>query len=495
MKQIIQTTIPTDFDKIFHPRRLAIIGVSAGDIGNGFGSGMFRSITAMGFEGEIFPVNNKGGKIGGLDIYKQVEDIPGQLDFAVIAVTAKQVPAVLEACRKKGAAGAEILSSGFNELGTDEGKKLEQQIMKIAGKGIRVIGPNCFGIYCPKSGLTLLPGYDLSRQSGPVSFLSQSGGMAIDLAQMGKWMGIRFNKVVSFGNGADLREAELLQYLASDPETGVIAMYIEGIRDGDAFFQAIKAAADKKPVIVCKGGLSAAGRRTVASHTASMGGSRIIWQSVLKQVNAVTVQGQEELAQAALAFSLLPPRSFKAISLVGGGGGLGVAACDIAENLGIEIPPLSAELQERVGQFLPKPGSSAMNPIDVANPFVPPEALKEVLLRAAEDDRIELQIIVSLLYHFRTVDPGTNQIVAATAPYKGFADAFSAVAKETGKPVVVVLPNPQRGVDNLDIVEMVTRARQEFLEHDLPVFDELYHAIRAIAHINDYYAGRKMKNE
>ncbi len=495
MKKKIQATIPTDFERIFHPQRLAIIGVSAEEGGVGFGSGMFRAITAMGFEGEIFPVNPRGGTIAGLNICKRVEDIPGNLDFAIITVAARLVPEVLEACLEKGAAGVEILSSGFSELGTTEGKDLENQIRQIAARGIRVIGPNCFGIYCPKSGLTLLPGPDLSRQSGPVAFLSQSGGMAIDFAHTGKWMGIQFSKVVSFGNGADLRETDLLRYLADDPETHVISMYIEGVKDGDAFFREIRAATRRKPVIVYKGGLSLAGQRTVASHTASMGGSRIIWQSILKQVHAIQVQDTEELAQTSLAFALLPQKTFKGLSLVGGGGALGVTACDTAETHGIEIPPLSADLQMRIANFLPKPGSSAINPIDVANPFVPPQALKEILRITAEDTRIDLQIIVSLLFHYKTIARMLGKPVAEVTPYRELAQAVRAVVDETGKPIIAVFPNAKKGVDDLDITEMIALARREFLDRGLPVFDELHDAIRAIGHINTYYEARRINLE
>src|SRR4030066_298128 len=155
-KKTHQTT-REDFERIFHPQRIAIVGVSTENAARGFGTGMLTALKAMGFEGNIFPVNPKGGNFAGLKIYKQVEDIPEKIDFA---------------------------------------------------------------IYCPRSGLTLLPGPDLSRQSGPVAFLSQSGGMAIDFAHKGKWMGIAFSKIVSFGNGADLRETELLRYLADDQETG-----------------------------------------------------------------------------------------------------------------------------------------------------------------------------------------------------------------------------------------------------------------------------------
>jgi acyl-CoA synthetase (NDP forming) len=486
-----QTKYPaTDYERIFHPQAIAIIGVSAEKNGVGFGAGMFRAITKMGFAGKIFPVNPKGGKISGWKIYKRVEDIPEKVDFAVIAVTAKHVPETLEACHKIGVAGVEILSSGFSELGTEEGQELERQIQKTAAKGIRVVGPNCFGIYCPKSGLTLLPGPDLTRESGSVAFLAQSGGMSIDLAHKGRWMGVHFSKMVSFGNGADLREAELINYLAGDPETQVISMYIEGIKDGEAFFQELKAAAARKPVIVYKSGLSEAGQRTVASHTASMGGSGIIWKSILKQANAVQVHNAEELAQANLVFSLLPPRSFKAISVVGGGGAIGVTACDIAEQYGIDIPPLPIHLQERIGSFLPKPGSSAVNPIDVANPFVGHEALKEALIGAAQDERIELQIIVSLLFHYKTIANMFSKPIAEVVPYRELTQAVRDVVEQTGKPVVAVLPNVKRELESMDITELIALTRQEYLRYGIPVFDELHEAIRAIAHLNAYY-GRK----
>lgn len=484
---------PTAYERIFHPRKLAIIGVSAEIRGAGFGTGMFKSITAMGFSGEIFPVNPKGGSIDGLNIFRSVEEIPGEIDFAVIAVAAQYVPDVLEACLRKGAAGAEIISSGFSELGTAEGKELENRIKEIAAKGIRVVGPNCFGIYCPASGLTLLPGPDLSRESGPVAFLAQSGGMSIDFAHAGKWMGVRFCKMVSFGNGADLRETDLLRYFKDDPETKIVSMYIEGIRNGENFFKELKAAAEKKPVIVYKGGLSDAGARTVASHTASMGGSGVIWKSILKQTHAVQVHDTEELAQTSLAFALLPPKTFSGISIIGGGGAIGVTACDTAENFGIDIPPLATDLQARIYEYLPKPGSSAINPVDVANPYVPPQYLKEILIAAAEDKRIELQIIVSLLYHYKSIAGMLNKPVAEITPYKELAQAVRDVVDQTGKPVIAVLPNPQKGIEDLDIIEMIVSARKEYVDRGIPVFDELHDAIRAIDRVNTYYGGKNDK--
>jgi acyl-CoA synthetase (NDP forming) len=481
----------TDYDRIFHPRRLAIVGVSADSRSIGFGNGILMACRAMGFAGEILPVNPKGGTFAGQEIYRRVDDIPGEIDFAAIAVPAEAVPDALEACRRKGAAGAEVVTAGFAELGTPEGIALERRIKEIAATGIRVIGPNCFGVYCPRSGLTLLPGPDLSRESGPVAFLSQSGGMSIDFAHAGKWMGVRFSKVVSFGNGADLRETELLRYLGGDPETGTVAMYVEGVEDGDAFFAAMREVGRGKPVVVYKGGLSAAGRRAVVGHTASMGGSRAIWSSVLRQANAVQVGNLAEMAHTCLAFSMLPARPYRGISVVGGGGALGVAAGDAAEANGIEIPLLSPELRRRIETILPQPGSSGGNPIDVANPFFPPEGLRRVLHAAAEDDRVELQVVTSLLYHYKSQATAVGRVLAEIAPFRELAAAVGEAVEQTGKPVVAVLPSMKRGVDDLDVLEVLARARQAFLDRGVPVFDEIGDALRAIGNLNAYYERRR----
>jgi acyl-CoA synthetase (NDP forming) len=221
-----------------------------------------------------------------------------------------------------------------------------------------------------------------------------------------------------------------------------------------------------------------------------MGGSRVIWQSILRQAGAVQVNDTEEMAQANLAFAMLPPKAFRGISIVGGGGAIGVTACDTAETYGIEIPALPPELQERIGSVLPKPGSSAINPIDVANPFVGPQALKEVLLGAAQDERIELQIIVSLLFHYKGLARAFGIPITEAAPYKELTQCVRDVIDQTGKPVIAVLPNMTRGTESMDITELIALTRQEYLSRGIPVFDELHDAIRAISHVNNYYGGK-----
>lgn len=480
-----------DIDRIFEPKSIAIVGVSAE--GFGFGRGIFLSHLAIGYEGKLYPVNKRGGTIEGRTIYPSIEAIPDKIDFAIIAVPAHLVPSALEACRKKGAVGAEILSSGFSETGTPEGIALEEELRTIAKRGIKVIGPNCFGIYCPKSGLTMLPGPDLSREPGGVALLSQSGGLSVDFGFTGKWRGIRFSKVVSFGNGCDLRETEMLHYLRHDPETKIICMYVEGVSDGREFFTALKEAAAEKPVIVIKGGLSESGSRAAASHTASLGGQRTIWEAALRQCRVTQVANLEEMSDAAVAFSLLPAREYKGCSIIGGGGALGIAAADAAENFEIAVPKLRDDLQTAILDILPKPGSSATNPIDIANPFVSPEQIRGILLRASEDENVDIHILFQLLYHYKSIKltMGVGKMKDIT-PCKELAKVCREAVDIGKKPVVLVLPNIRQDEDSIEIEEINRETRRLFTDTGMPVFDDVTNAFRAITSVSRYHRRHRL---
>ena len=317
-QQSVNQGIKTDYDKIFHPKRLAIVGVSSEDGGKGFGTGVLMSIKSMGFEGDILPVNPKGGTFAGLEIHKSVEDIPGEIDFAIIAVAARAVPDILESCRKKGAAGAEILSSGFNELGTTEGVALEQRIKDISRTGIRVIGPNCFGIYCPKSGLTFLPNPDLPRETGPVAFLSQSGGMAATLrTRENGWASASAKPSASAtalicakpnccGTWAMIRKQ------ASSPCTW------KGSREETISSMPSGPLPVKNRLWFTKEGFPRPGSGPWSVTRPPWAAGRVIWPSVLKQAWRCPGSGYAGNGRRhAWAFSLLPKRSFHGISVIG----------------------------------------------------------------------------------------------------------------------------------------------------------------------------------
>ncbi len=481
-----------NFKKIFEPQRIAIIGVATE--GFGFGRGILISLLAYGYTGKIYPVNPKGGVIHGLTIYRNMEEIPDRIDFGIIAVPAHKVPDAVEACRKKGAAGVEILSSGFRETGTSEGIQLEEKISQIAASGIRVIGPNCFGIYSPRGGLTFLPGPDLSRDTGPVAFISQSGGHSIDFAHMGRWKGLAFSKMISLGNGADLRETELLRYLGSDPDTEIIGMYIEGVKDGTDFFNALHDVAARKPVIILKGGLSESGSRAVQSHTASLGGSSRIWESVFRQCNAIQAFDLHELSDYALVLSMLPHKEYRNVTIVGGGGALGVSAADMAERYGMNIPELKGDIQRQIDLLLPKPGSSARNPIDIANPYVTPEVLHQTLVTAAEDDAIDVQIVIQLLYHYKAlaISFGADSVKSLT-PFRKLAEAIGDVVSTTKKPVIMVLPDLKQELESIEVTEMIRETRKILVDMSIPVFDDLHNAVKSLHALSGYYKKKQFR--
>jgi acyl-CoA synthetase (NDP forming) len=479
----------SNLKRIFEPERIAVIGVSSE--GLGFGRGILLALLSIGYSGELFPVNPRGGSAAGLTIYKSVEAIPSSIDLGIIAVPAAMVPEAVEACMKKGAAGVEILSAGFRETGTAEGLSLEEKLSGLLSMNTRIIGPNCFGIYNPRSGVTMLPGPDLSREPGPVGFISQSGGMAVDFAHIGKWRGIRFSTMVSFGNGVDLRETELLEYMGSDPDTGIVGMYIEGLNDGRKFFKVLKSVCSRKPVIICKGGMSESGGRAAMSHTASFAGKSEIWQAVFRQCNAVPAMDIQDLSNYSLAFSMLPARTYHGISVIGGGGAIGVAAADIAASYGMAIPEFDSEIHDSILSMLPRPGSSAKNPVDVANPFVSPDILREIIILSARNSAIDIQIVVQLLYHYKSISAHfKGKSVKDITPVASFAKAFSDAAVASGKPVIVVIPDYKQEPESLDVAETIRDARKQYTDRGIPVFDDIKVALQSIKAVSEYYQRR-----
>jgi acyl-CoA synthetase (NDP forming) len=194
-----------------------------------------------------------------------------------------------------------------------------------------------------------------------------------------------------------------------------------------------------------------------------------------------------EMAEACLALSYLPARPVRGVSVVGGGGALGVSAADAAEAAGLAMPPLGEDLRQQIETMLPKPGSYAVNPVDVANPYVPPDLLGEVLRMTATDDRIDLQVLAWLPYHYKALAQLTGTSIGDVAPFREIADTAARVATETGIPIVAVMPNQTKGTGDLDVVELIATAREAFLEHRLPVFDDVAAAMRAVGRVTEYY--------
>jgi acyl-CoA synthetase (NDP forming) len=298
-----------DLDMVFNPKSVAVVGVPADSSRHSMARTYVRALVECKFNGPIYPVNPKGGEINGLKIYPNVKDVPDSVDYVISCIPATLAPQLARDCVAKGVKAIQFFTSGFGEEGTEEGKRLEAEICDIARQGgIRLIGPNCMGVYCPKSGLSYA--LDYSTESGPVALICQSGGNAIYFVRHAAQRGVRFSKVVSFGNAVDVDESDLLEYLTNDTETKIIAAYIEGLKDGRRFSQVVRRAAAAKPVIIMKGGSTEAGARAVASHTGVLAGSARIWDGLLRQAGVIPASTLEELADIVVTLLYLPVRIF-----------------------------------------------------------------------------------------------------------------------------------------------------------------------------------------
>ncbi|MGQ9694952.1 MAG: acetate--CoA ligase family protein [Thermodesulfobacteriota bacterium] len=486
------SSILKQFEPLFYPKSLAIIGASNDPAK--FGNIILSALLEIGFAGKIYPVNPEGQEINGLKVFPSIKDIPHEVDFVIITIPAPLVLNSLKDCLQKGVKGVEILTSGFKETGTPEGKRMEEEIARLARSGLRIIGPNCFGIYCPESGLTILPGQNFLREAGPVGFLSQSGGLCADFGQIAKGLGIRFSKMVSYGNGCDVAACDLLEYFFADPETKIIAGYIEGVEDGSRFLRLLRENRGKKPVIIWKAGLTASGSQAVMSHTGALSGSRKVWSAALKQGGVIQVESAEELIDTIYAFLYLPSTTGPRIAVMGGGGAISVAASDIMERLGLAVPPFSPEIFQKLKASFPPVGNSLRNPVDLGNPMIPPPMLKIVMEAAGQDERIDTLIVIQILFYI--LFQMRHRLKMDDQPLRQFSyqpellKAAQEIRTKYGKAIILVLPDITTESGMIDLEIEWRRERDFYQAAGFPVFKTLQRAARAL---RNFIAFQRMK--
>jgi succinyl-CoA synthetase alpha subunit len=363
-------------DYIFHPESIAIVGISA-DLTKIWIKQLYvDSLLKGGYDGRIYLVNPRGGEMMGFPIYRSLLDIPGPVDHVIVSVPAPYTPAILEECCHKGVKVVHVFASGYAETGEPERIRLQNRLQEIAKRGnIRIIGPNCLGIYYPKGKIGLSPDFPL--ESGPVGYLSQSGGNVTYMVRHALARGLRFSKVVSYGNACDINECDLLDYLAEDSETEVIAAYIEGTSDGQRLVAALNKAASAKPVVVFKGGYTDGGLRAASSHTGALAGADTTWDALLRQAGAIRVDSIEEMVDMLVALLRVSPPKGPNTCVVGHGGGASVMVTDELERVGLRLTPVPEEIRERLKQFIDLANSMLRNPID-AGPLVPSDGFELV---------------------------------------------------------------------------------------------------------------------
>lgn len=354
-----------NLDFFFNPKSVVVVGAShtPGKVGYAILGGLLK-----GFKGNVYPVNPDVTPILGKTVYSSIKSIPDAVDLAIIAVPSVIVPKVLKECVDKKIKGVIIISGGFSETG-EEGKKLEDKCKKIIrGKKTRVIGPNCIGIYDSSSFLDtlFLTEERMGRpNAGNIAFISQSGAVGSTVLD---WLSVEktgISKFISYGNGMDVNETDLLEYLANDDNTKVIAVYLEGIKaDGRKFIEALKKTTAKKPVVILKAGKTEKGSRAVASHTGSLAGNARIYSAVFKQFGAVEANDWEELFDFCKAFSTQPLPRGDNLLIVTDGGGFGVLATDEAERQGIKLKEPSDAIKKSLSKKVPS-YVSLHNPVDL----------------------------------------------------------------------------------------------------------------------------------
>jgi acyl-CoA synthetase (NDP forming) len=464
------------FKTIFNPKSIAVFGASSNVMKSG--TRYLKALIDVGYPGRLYPIHPSDDEVLGHKAYASIRDCPEPVDYAMFCVPAHLVPDLVEDCGANGVKAMQLFTAGFKETGEPDGIELEKKMVQIARRyGIRIIGPNCIGIYCPESRIPYGMGAT-SMEPGSVGFLSQSGGHAGRLIFGGFLQGIRYSKVISYGNGCDLNAIDFLKYFESDPSTRIIGAYLEGMQDVRPFFELTKRISKEKPIVIWKGGQTDQGKKTLLSHTGSLAGSFRLWEQTMKQSGAVMVRDFEELSDTLLTFSNVPymkgNRLIIVTGLMGGGGGISVAGTDISVQEGLDIISLSTELQERIVNLLPrKAGTILKNPIDMgsAMSLTVLRQIIELVLSETECDVIIIQ------EHFDRM----TDLFGEEAFFSFFTELLD-FGGESKKPILLVWPPETSTAEGISL-------RLKLIEKGLTIYPSSRRAARAISNVIQYKTG------
>ena len=380
---------------LFHPKNIAVVGASpkADPMMMNQGNNYIKGSIEQNFSGKIFPVHPRAKSVMGIQAYARVRDIPDPVDLVIFTVPADASLEVMKDCVAKGVKFVHLYTAGFGESGREAYVALENQLIDLArANGIRVVGPNCMGLYCPEGGLAFQPLFP--NVPGPVGFFSQSGQMAGMFIMTAAAQGLRFSKGVSFGNARDLKAHDFLNYMAQDEKTKLIGSYLEGLEDGRAFVEAAQQVTKKKPLVIFKGGLTEGGSRAAMSHTAAIAGSSQIWKAVCRQTGIIPVTTLEELVFTLSALQRMPLPKGKKVVILGGAGGGSVTMTDQAEAGGLTVPQLSDETIRQLETIVPPQGTSVKNPLDVGRRFFTEGHFPMVLELLRDDPNVDALIFM-----------------------------------------------------------------------------------------------------
>ncbi len=423
---------------LFRPNRLAVIGASAKPEKMGFQ--ILRNILDAGFGGQVIPVNPKGEVILGTPSVKSVEQIPHGTDLAVVIIPAASVPGTILQLGERGVKAAIVITGGFAESGAD-GARLQQELARNAARtGIRVVGPNCQGVNYPYHGLCA--SWPLIKQRGGMAIASQSGTVGAALIDWAAEEKLGFSGFVSMGNRVDVDEADLIEFFVSDPNTKVITLYIEGVRDAQKFLAAVKKC--RKPIVIFKAGTTPQGRKAAESHTRSLAGKDEIYDAVFRQFGIHRASSLEELYDFSKALAYVPAPAGPRMLIVTSSGGSAIIATDVAEENGFRVSPLPGPLAPRLREILP-PHCIVGNPLDLTGDG-DAERYRHVIATARDHYDVVMTI-------FGDPIPGASKIMEPGRPdlvaYLGGADVEREERLLLHEKKIAVFPTPERAVKAL----------------------------------------------
>jgi acetyl coenzyme A synthetase (ADP forming)-like protein len=372
--------------RILQPKAVAVIGASneAGKIGNS----VMKNIVNGGYKGKIYPVHPKADEIMGLKACKSVKDIPGDVDIAVFAIPAKSVAAALTECGEKNVTGAVLIPSGFAEANEPE---LQDEVVAIGKKyNIRLMGPNIYGFYYTPDNLsaTFCTPFDVK---GSAALSSQSGGIGMAIIGFSRSAKMGVSAIVGLGNKSDIDEDDLLAFFEQDPNTKIVAMHLEDLKDGRAFSEAARRVSKKKPIVVLKAGRTSAGAAAAASHTGALAGNDKIYEDVFQQSGVIRARSLRQLLEFARGIPLLPTPKGENVVIITGAGGSGVLLSDAVVDNDMALMKMPKDLDEAFKKYIPPFGASG-NPIDITG-GEPPETYRKTIRLGLEDERVHALIL------------------------------------------------------------------------------------------------------
>ena len=467
-------------DFFFHPKSIAVFGASESIYS--YGTRFIQALHDFQYKGKIYAVNHKGEEALGHKIYRSVLEIPGKVDLAFITIPARFVADTLKECIAKDIKAAVAFTAGFSEVG-GEGRELEKEVVKAAAGCIRLMGPNCFGPYCPSGGITVLTGAEFSKEPGPVALTAQSGQLSECIIARAQGEGIRYSKFASYGNASDVNEVDLLEFLMDDGDTKIVTSYLEGVKNGRKYFDIARRNAGRKPIIIWKVGLTKMGATASASHTGSLAGSSAAWDSFFLQTGATKVSTLDELTDTTVGFSCLPKGCGPRVAYISGGGAGTVIGGDACETAGLQMPAFSPETERKMAELLPGAGASYKNPVDVGNPHPPKEFLQSLLETMSADKNVDVIVIRRVLFSVKMSKIFSGSTAPSEKDQQGLLETPVNVMKKFKKPIIIILPDDMTGAESIYLEAERRKIRDYFFANGIPVYLSEQRAFTALAHL------------